>query len=150
MQLNQTRAYFWIKDGKKAVHVDVFADKLGLKKRERKLPTCLDTDTPDKSVHYKNVSSHLGHLDHIGELSQTGNRDHIMVGFQFGPGEVIKQSTWSEDFSEPIKTGTTSSVMDHHQTSPPSFLFTFSLHLHPHAGLNSPSVTLLWKCWQSL
>lgn len=96
MQLNQTRSYFWIKDRKKAVHVDLFKDKLGLKKEKIKLPMCLDTDPPDKSVRIINISSHLGHLDHIGELSQTGNRDHIMVGFQFGPGEVIKQSVWSE------------------------------------------------------
>lgn len=44
--------------------------------------------------------------------------------------------------------------MDHDQSSPPLPLFAFSPFHHPHplTGLNSPSVTLLWKwqsCWHS-
>lgn len=33
---NQSRSYFWIKDRKKAVHIDLFEDKLGLKKEREK------------------------------------------------------------------------------------------------------------------
>lgn len=34
--------------------------------------------------------THLGHLDHIGKLSQAGDGDDIVVCFLFGPGQVIK------------------------------------------------------------
>lgn len=42
----------------------------------------------------KNTPFYLGHLDHVGKLCQTGDGDHIMVGFQLVPGEVIKHSVW--------------------------------------------------------
>ena len=42
-----------------------------------------------KSLRSKIQSSYLGHLDHIGKLCQTGDGDHIMVGFQLVPSEVI-------------------------------------------------------------
>lgn len=50
----------------------------------------LDIVTADQSQHNKNNSCYLGHLDHVGELCQTGDWNHIMVGFQLVPGEVIK------------------------------------------------------------
>lgn len=36
------------------------------------------------------MASYLGHLDHIWKLCQTGNGDHIVVGFHLGPDEAIK------------------------------------------------------------
>lgn len=44
------------------------------------------------SLDKKNIkmASYLGHLDHIWKLCQTGNGDHIVVGFQLGPDEAIK------------------------------------------------------------
>lgn len=48
------------------------------------------------SLDKKNIkmASYLGHLDHIWKLCQTGNGDHIMVGFQLGPDEAIKELVW--------------------------------------------------------
>lgn len=89
---NQTRSYFWIKDRKKTIHIDLFTDELGFKKERENVRTWLDTFPADKSLLHNNNSFYLGHLDHIGKLRQTGNGDHIMVGFQLGPGDVIKQS----------------------------------------------------------
>lgn len=34
------------------------------------------------------ISSYFRHLHHVGKLCQTGNRDHIVVGFQLVPGGV--------------------------------------------------------------
>lgn len=42
----------------------------------------------------RNKSLYLGHLDHVGKLCETGDGDHIMVGFKLVPGEVIKHSVW--------------------------------------------------------
>lgn len=36
--------------------------------------------------------SYLGHLDNVGKLCQTGDGDHILIGFQLVPGESIKHS----------------------------------------------------------
>lgn len=81
------RSYLGIKDGEKTVYVDFFTDKLQINKRLKMLQCAHSTDA-QKSLQ---IFAHLGHLDHIGELSQAGNGDHIMVGFQFAPGDVIKQ-----------------------------------------------------------
>ncbi len=86
----QARSYFWVKDGKKAVHVDLFTDELGLQKREKMSAGGYTLLNSDQSLHNTNNSSHLCHLDHIGKLCQTGDGNHIMVGFQLVP--VIKQS----------------------------------------------------------
>lgn len=46
------RSYFWIKDGKKAVHVDLFTDELGLEETEKKhVRMWFDCITADKSLH---------------------------------------------------------------------------------------------------
>lgn len=34
------------------------------------------------------ISSYFRHLHHVRKLCQTGNRDHIVVGFQLVPGGV--------------------------------------------------------------
>lgn len=41
-----------------------------------------------KLLQIKFISSYFCHLHYIGKLRQTGNWDHIMVGFQLVPGEV--------------------------------------------------------------
>lgn len=41
-----------------------------------------------KLLQIRFVSPYFCHLHNIGKLCQTGNRDYIMVGFQFVPGEV--------------------------------------------------------------
>lgn len=51
----------------------------------------------------QNSASYLGHLDHVGELCQTGDGDHILIGFQLVPGQVIKHSkprNGTQHFSE--------------------------------------------------
>lgn len=41
-----------------------------------------------KLLQIKFVSPYFCHLHNIRKLCQTGNGDHVMVGFQFVPGEV--------------------------------------------------------------
>lgn len=94
---NQTRSYFWIKDRKKAIHVDLFTDKLGFKKKRREIRISQDVVTRSQQIDactIKTTPFYLGHLDHVGKLCQTGDGDHIVVGFQLVPGEVIKHSVW--------------------------------------------------------
>lgn len=41
-----------------------------------------------KPLQIQFASPYFGHLHYVGKLCQTGNRDHIVVGLQFVPGEV--------------------------------------------------------------
>ena len=36
------------------------------------------------------VPSYLGHLNHVGELGQAGDRDDVVVGFELGPENRIE------------------------------------------------------------
>lgn len=88
-------AYFGIEDGEKAIHVDLLTDELEYKQGEnerdpnQKVVTWPKLISPCRS---ESGSSYLGHLDDVGKLCQTGDGDHIMIGFQLVPGEVIKHS----------------------------------------------------------
>lgn len=62
------------------------------KKREGSEPESQNVAIADQSLPSGNSASYLGHLDHVGKLCQTGDGDHVMIGFHLVPGEVIKHS----------------------------------------------------------
>lgn len=114
---------------------------------------CGNTAIADQSLPSGNSSSYLGHLDHIGKLCQTGDGDHVMIGFHLVPGEVIKHSKpchGIQHFSEAMWWERDDPVLTISTPPQPSLP---SLHPRPLTGLNSPSVTKLWewqRCWHSL
>lgn len=92
---NTQRAYFRIEDGEKAINVDLLTDELEYKKGENERDPNYKVVTWPKLIRLcrsESSSSYLGHLDNVGKLCQTGDGDHIMMGFQLVPGEAIKHS----------------------------------------------------------
>lgn len=99
LHTNQTGPYFWVEDREKAVHVHIFTDELGKKNKFRHIHVW-----GDKAA-VKFVSPYFCHLHNVGKVCQTGDGDHIVVGFQFVPGEVrtrMKIYNVKNRFSEPI------------------------------------------------
>lgn len=132
---NQTRAYFWIKDGKKAVHVDLFTDKLGLIKEKKKLETCWDTDTTDKSLHSKGVVPPWTFGPRWGTQSDRKWGSHhgrfsVWSWWSYKTISVVWKPYYGmQDFSEPIR------------WERDDLLWTIIKPPHPHLSLPSSSIS---------
>lgn len=76
---SDTNTYLWVEDGVKPIHVHFFANKLQ-KEHSQVYLVYIYVQRVSKIVSMI-TGTYLGHLNHIGELSKTGNGNYIVMGF---------------------------------------------------------------------
>lgn len=87
------------------------------------------------------LSPHFCHLHDVGKLCQTGDGDHIVVGFQFVPAEIRTHMKLYDVGKHSYQLGRRWSWKLPH----PGLAVPGSLQLNPLTALNTPSVILLWE-----